>query len=226
MIWCTFLRQLPHTPSSNHLDDGYTPPMPSPVSGRHTSMCLQILSTFISKRFLKCTKLSHLPSSMNTLTPPSPPPPPPLFLLTSTSLDSRFSDQEPHRTSGFLQHHHPPCSAPISNALTSGSTAYSVTPPSTPTCFVYRMQFKTIPRSLQHPTDRSLLPSEHTAGSAPYLMASALLPAMDPFSAVRHPPSVQKHMVSSPTSASYTALASTLTPLYPWTLSSTLTLPV
>ena len=153
-------------------------------------------------------------------------PPPLLFPLTSTSQDPRFSDQEPHRTSGFLQHHHPPRSAPISNALTSGSTAYSVIPPSTPTYFLYRMQFKTIPRSLQHPTDRSLLPSEHMAGSAPYLMTSALLPTMDPFLAVLHHPSAQKHMVSSLTSASYTALASTLTPLCPRKLSSTPTLPV
>ena len=150
-----------HTPSFNHLEDSYTPPTPSPISGRHNSICLQILSTFVSKIFLKCTKHSHLPS-------PPPPPPPTLYPLTSTSLNSQFSDQEPHCTSRFLQHHHPPRSVHKSNALTSGSTAYSMIPPSTPTCFIYRTQFKTIPGSLQHLTDRSLLLSEPTAGSAPF----------------------------------------------------------
>ena len=148
--------------------------MPSSVSGRHTLICLQILSTFINKIFSKCMKHSHLPLSMNTLTPQSPLPLPILFLLTSTSQDARSFDQEPHRTSRLLQHHHPPCSMPIYNALTGGSTAYSAIPPSTWTCFVYRKQFKIIPRSLMHLMDLLFLQSEPMVGSAPYLMASIL----------------------------------------------------
>ena len=133
---------------------------------------------------------------------------------------------KPHRTSRLLQYHHPPHSTPIYNALTSESTTYSATPPSTLMCFVSQKQFKTIPRSSLHLTDLSLLLSEPTAGSAPYLMASDLPPTKCPYLAVRHHPSSPKHIDSSLTSDSYTALANTLTPLYPRKLSSTLTPPV
>ena len=144
----------------------------------------------------------------------------------STSLDARSFDPEPHRTSRLPQYHHPPRSKPIYNTLTSGSITYSTTPLSTLMCFVSRKQFKTIPRSLQHLTDLSLLLSEPTAGSAPSLMANDLPQTTDQFLAVYHHPSMQKHMDSSLTSDSYTALANTLTPPYPRKPSSTLTPPV
>ena len=166
--------------------------------------------------FLKCTKHSHLPLIMNTFAPQSPLP----------SQDARPFDPEPHCTSGLPQYHHPPCSTPIYNALTSGSTTYSVIPPSPLMCFIYRKPFKTIPRSLLHLTDLSLLLSESSARSAPYLMPSALPPTMDQFLAARHHPLSPKHTDSSLTSDSYTALANTLTPPYPRKLSSTLTPPV
>ena len=168
----------------------------------------------------------HYEYTRTTVSPPPPPPPPPpnLFLLISTSLDS--FNPEPHRISRLPQYHHPPRSMPIYNALTSGSITYSVTPPSTLMCFVSRKQFTTIPRSLLHLTDPSLLLSEPMALSAPYLMASNLPPTKDQFSAVCHHPSVLKRMDSSLTSDSYTALANTLTPPYPRKLFSTLTLPV
>ena len=154
----------------------------------------------------------------------SPPPPHSIpFLLISTSEDARSFDPEPHCTSVLPQYHHPPHSMPIYNALTSLSTTYSATPPSTLMCFASRKQFKTIHRSLLHLTDLSLLLSEPTAGSATYLMASDLPPTMDPFSAVCHHPSTPKRMDSSLTSNSYTTLANTLTPPYPRKLSSTLT---
>ena len=146
--------------------------------------------------------------------------------LISTSQDARSFDPEPHCTSGLPQYHHPPRLMPIYNALSSGSTIYSMTPPSTLMCFASQKQFKMIHRSLLHLTDLSLLLSEPMAGSAPYLMARYLPPTMDPFSAVCHHPSTLKHMDSSLTSDSYTMLANTLTPPYPRKLSSTLTPPV
>ena len=167
--------------------------------------------------------LPPTPQYKYTRTTVSSPPPP---NSVPTSQDARSFDQEPHHTSRLPQHHHPPCSTPIYNALTGGSTAYSTIPPSTWTCFVYRKQFKIIPRSLLHLTDLSFLQSEPTAGSAPYLMASALPLTMDQFSAVRHHLSAPKHMASSLAFNSYTALANTLTHLYPRKLSSTWTLPV
>ena len=75
-IWRAFLEH-PHTPLSNHSEDGSTPPTPCSVSGRHTSICLQVSSTFINKIFLMCMKHSHLPLITNTLPPQSPTPPPP-----------------------------------------------------------------------------------------------------------------------------------------------------
>ena len=145
--------------------------------------------------------------------------------MISTSQDARSFNPEPHHTSGLPQYHHPPRLTPIHNALTSGSTTYSATPPSTLMCFASRKQLKTIHRSLLHLTDLSLLLSEPTAGSALYLMVSDLTPTMDLFLAVCHHPSAPKHMDSSLTSDSYTALANTLTPPYPRKLSSTLTPP-
>ena len=165
----------------------------------------------------------HYEYTSTTVSSPLPPIP---SLLTSTSQDTRSFDPKPHRTSRLLQYHHPPCLTPIYNALTSGSTTYSKIPPSTLMCFIYRKQFKTTPRSLLHLMDLSLLLLEPTAGSAPYLIASTLLPTMDPFLAVYHHPSMPKHMDSSLTSDSYTTLANTLTHPYPRKLSSTLTLPV
>ena len=162
----------------------------------------------------------HYKYTRITVSPPIP------FLLILTSQDARSFDPEPHRISGLPQYHHPPHSKTIYNALTSGSTTYSATPPSTLMCFTSRKQFKTIHRSLLHLTDLSLLLSEPMAGSAPYLMASDLPPTMDLFSAVCHHPSVPKHMDSSLTSDSYTAFANTLTPPYLRNLSSTLTPPV
>ena len=163
----------------------------------------------------------HYEYTLTTISSPLP-----QFPLTSASPNTRFSDQELHRTSRFPQHQHPPPTSSTSNTSTNGSITYSTIPSSTLMILVYRKQFKTIPGSLQHPTNLSLLPSAPTAGCAPYLMASALLPTMDQFLAVCHPLSKQKHTASSLTFASYTALASTLTPLYPQRLSSILTLPV
>ena len=174
----------------------------------------------------------HLPLIMNTLAPQSPLPLPIPFLLILTYQDARSFDPEQNRTSGLPLYHHPLCSMPIYNALTSGSTTYSATPPSTLMCFISLKQFKTIPRSLLHLTDQSLLLSDTMAGFAPYLMASNLPPTMDPFSTVCHHPSALKHMDSSLTSNSYTASANSLTPPppppppYPRKLSSTLTPPV
>ena len=169
----------------------------------------------------------HYEYTCTTVSSPPPPPPPTiLFPLTSTSQDARSFDPEPHHTSRLSQHHHPPRSTPIYNASISGSTTYSTIQLSKLMCFVSRKQFKTIPRSLPHPTDLYLLQSEPTAGSAPYLMASALPLTMDQFLAVRHLLSAPKHMDSFLTSNSYTALANTLTPPYPPKLSSTLTPPV
>ena len=73
-----------HTLSFNHLAAVYIPHMPSPANDRHTSICLQTLSTFGNKIFSKFTKHSHPPFIMNTLAPPyhphhrhhTPPPPP------------------------------------------------------------------------------------------------------------------------------------------------------
>ena len=99
--------------------------MPSHINGRHTSICLQTLSTFVKKIFSKRTKPSHPPFIMNTLAPPyllpnnnNPPPPPPpppphptppthplLYLSTSASQDTRFSDPEPHRIARTNAHH-------------------------------------------------------------------------------------------------------------------------
>ena len=154
--------------------------MPCSVSGRHTLICLQLLSTFVNKIFLKCMKHFHLPLITNTLAPQSHPPLIP-FLLILTSQDARSFDPEPHRTPGLPQYLHPPRPTLIYNASASGSTTYSATPPSTLICFVSRKQFKIIPRSLLHLMDLSLLLSEPMAGSAPYLIASNLPPTMDPF---------------------------------------------
>ena len=162
----------------------------------------------------------------NTLESQSPLPLPIPFLLISTSQDDRSFDPDPHRISGLPQYHHPPCSMSIYNALISGSTTYSATPPSTRMCFASQKQSKAIHRSLLHLTDLFLLLSEPMAGSAPYLMASNLPPTMDLFLAVVHPPTAPKRMDSSLTSDSYTLLANTITPPYPRKLSSTLTPPV
>ena len=144
----------------------------------------------------------------------------------STDIIYLRKQDKPHRISGLPQYHHPPRSMPIYTALTSGSSTYSATPPSTLMCFISRKQFKTIPRSLLYLTDPSLRLLEPMAGSAPYLMTSHLPPTMDQFSAVCHHPSTLKRMDSSLTSDSYTTLANTLTPPYPRKLSSTLTPPM
>ena len=130
--------------------------------------------------------------------PPPPPPPPPPFLLISTSLDDRSLDPVPHCLSRLPQCHRPPHSIHITNALTSVSITYSMTPPSTPMCSVYRKHSKPIPRSLLHLTDPSLLLLEPTAGPAIYLMASVLRQTMDPFSAICRHPSVLKHSILVP----------------------------
>ena len=158
--------------------------------------------------------------------PPPPPPPPTSFPLISTSLDARSLNPELHCPSRLPLCHHPPHSMHISNALTSGITTYSVTSPSTQICSVFQKHSKTIPRSLLHLMDLSLLLSEPMDGSAPYLMASILPQTLDLFSAICHHPSVLKCMGSSPISDSYTTLANTLTPACPSKPASTLTPPV
>ena len=66
--------------------------MPCSVSGRHTLICLQLLSTFVNKIFLKCMKHFHLPLITNTLAPQShtpPPPPPPNSIPVDLDLSRR-----------------------------------------------------------------------------------------------------------------------------------------
>ena len=150
-------------------------------------------------------------------------PPPTPFPLISTSLDARSLDPVPHHLSRLPQCHHPPHSIHISNALTSESITYSMTPPLTPMCSVYQKHSKPIPRSSLHLMDPSLLLMEPMAGPALYLMASDLPQTTDLFSAVCHHPSTLKHMGSSPIFDSCTELANTLNPPCPSKTSSTLT---
>ena len=150
-------------------------------------------------------------------------PPPTVFPLISTSQDARSLDAVPPRLSRLPHSHHPRHLVRISNALTSGSTTYSVTPPSTLMCSIYRKYSKPIPRSLLHLMDPSLLLSEPMAGPAPYLMACVLPQTTDPSLAVCHHPSKLKRMGSFPIFNSCTELANTLNPPCPSKTSSTRT---
>ena len=154
-------------------------------------------------------KLFQLLLIMNTLELLSPLLPPTPFLLISTSQEARSLNPLPYRLSLC---HHPPHSKHTSKALTSGNTNYSASPPPIPTCSVYWKHSKPTPRSSLHLTDPSLLLSEPTDGHAPYLMASVLPQATDPYLAVFHHPSMLKHMGSSPIFDSCIELANTLNP--------------
>ena len=151
-IWCAFLLHLTRAPAHSLIQPLRRWLHPSHALSHKWQSYIDLSTDIVYLRkqdtFEVYETLPPTPhykyTRINVSSPPLPPPPPPL-------------DPEPHRPSRLLQCHPPPHSIHISNALTSGSTTYSMTPPSTLTCSVFQKHSKPIPRSLLHLTDLSLL---------------------------------------------------------------------